>query len=60
MRGTDELLHCRTAFLLEGQVKAEHPERGCFFPCTIRSDNHLKVRFSTTLGEKPVVELSLV
>ena len=29
-------------------------------PCTVRTDNALKVRFSATLGEEPEVEVGLV
>ena len=35
-------------------VDSTHP------PCTVRTDNAMKVRFSTTVGEEPEVGLALV
>jgi hypothetical protein len=29
------------------------------FPCTVRTDDTLKVRFSATVGEEPEVEATL-
>jgi hypothetical protein len=38
---------------LEWRVGSAH------VPCTVRTDNALKIRFTATVGEEPVVEVAL-